>query len=139
LTFVFKTALSFQGVEFERSEKAYAKLSALDCSSITGDSFTKDLEAVTGIGNNVVLEFNAMDFGEKAADEITICGCSHVDNTIHLKFFGDAGEIIRIVEFPKTDGYVEKTFSLRGLPGKNTVSFVFLPGSNFDFKWFQFR
>lgn len=139
LTFVFKTALSFQGVEFERSEKAYAKLSALDCSSITGDSFTKDLEAVTGIGNNVVLEFNAMDFGENAADEITICGCSHVDNTIHLKFFGDAGEIIRIVEFPKTDGYVEKTFSLKGLPGKNTVSFVFLPGSNFDFKWFQFR
>ena len=34
--------------------------------------------------------------------------------------------------------YEEKTFDLQKITGKNQVSFVFLPGCNFDFKWFKF-
>ena len=33
----------------------------------------------------------------------------------------------------------EQTFSVRVLPGECTVSFVFLPGSRFDFYGFQFE
>lgn len=33
----------------------------------------------------------------------------------------------------------EKTFDINPLKGKNKVTFVFLPGSNFDFEWFRFE
>ena len=38
----------------------------------------------------------------------------------------------------ESDGYEEKTFTLPPITGKKKVSFVFLPGCNFDFKWFRF-
>ncbi|MFA6936848.1 MAG: DUF4982 domain-containing protein [Treponema sp.] len=133
--------VSLQGFVFDKTAKSFAKLNALDSNSIIGDAFTRSEEenAVTGIGNNVVLEYDNMDFGEKAASKITICGFSHVDNTIHVKFNGKDGSENRIVEFAKNNGYEEKTISLEGVKGSQTVSFVFLPGSNFDFKWFKFE
>ena len=133
----FRTSLSFQGIVFEKSAKAFSKLNALDCSSLFGDSFVRTDDAVEKIGNNVVLEFDAMDFGAHGAKKITVCGFAHVDNTIHVKFSGET-DAIRILEFKKTDGYVEKTFDIDGVPGMNKVAFVFLPGSNFDFRWFRF-
>ncbi|MBR6192807.1 MAG: DUF4982 domain-containing protein [Treponema sp.] len=137
LSLVFRTSLSFQGIEFEKSAKAFSKLSALDCSSLFGDSFVRTDDAVEKIGNNVVLEFDTMDFGAHGAKKITVCGFAHVDNTIHVKFSGET-DAIQILEFKKTDGYVEKTFDIDGVPGMNKVAFVFLPGSNFDFRWFRF-
>lgn len=137
---VIKTPnVSLQGFSFERSVKAFAKLNAVDSNSISGDTFTRTKEAVTGIGNNVVLTFDHMHFGATAAKQITICGSAPVDNTIHLKFNGMNGSTNQIVEFAKTDGFTEKTFSITGASGNQTVSFVFLPGSCFDFKWFRFE
>lgn len=130
---------SLQGFVFDKTPKAFAKLCALDCNTVVGDAFIKAEDAITGIGNNVVLEFDNMDFGDKAASKITICGNSHVDNTIHVKFSGESGSENRIVEFGKNGGYEEKTFELEGVKGRQKVSFVFLPGSNFDFKWFKFE
>ena len=139
ISLAFKSALSVQGIIFEKSAKAYSKLCALDCNSVFGDSFVRGDDAVTGIGNNVVLEFDSMDFGDDKASSITVYGCSHVDNTIHVKFSGPDGDVNRILEFGKTDSYEEKVFPIEGVSGMNRVSFVFLPGSNFDFKWFRFN
>ena len=131
-------SLSIQGFKAEQGDKAFAKLSALDANSVVGDSFTRTEDAVSGIGNNVSLVFNDMNFA-KAASKITVCGRAHVDNTIHVRFSGESGDANRIVEFKKNDSYEERTFNLEGCSGKNTVTFVFLPGSNFDFKWFRFE
>ena len=38
-----------------------------------------------------------------------------------------------------TFDYEEKTFEITPVTGSQKISFVFLPGSNFDFKWFRFR
>ena len=134
------TAMSFslQGFVFEKSPKAFAKLRALDCNSLVGDSFVRTDDAVEQIGNNVSIVFEHMDFAEKAASSITICGRAHVDNTIHVRFSGPEGDVNKIVSFTKNDCYEERTFKLDCPHGKNTVTFVFLPGSNFDFKWFKF-
>lgn len=140
ISFVFKSFLSLQGFVFEKSDKAFAKLNAMDCNSVVGDTFKKESDAITGIGNNVVLEFLNMDFGKKSASSISICGFSHVDNTIHVKFTdADGKNLVQILDFEKTDGYETKTFNLQGLEGATKVSFIFLPGSNFDFKEFKFN
>lgn len=139
ITLVFYTGLSVQGFYFKKEAKAYSKLNALDATLVFGDAFKKNENSIDEIGNNVVLEFDAMDFGDKAASKITICGKPHVHNTIHVKFSNENGDQNDIVEFDASDIPVEKTFDIRGVSGKNKVSFVFLPGSNFDFHWFKFQ
>jgi len=138
LSFVFSQRLSFQGFCFAQEKKAFARLSALDANTITGDSFERTQDAVTGIGNNVTLEFTGMDFGGQAAAQLTVCGWSHVHNTIRVTFSTDSGDVNRSIEFGQTEGYEERTFPLAGVSGRATVSFIFLPGSSFDFRWFRF-
>ena len=148
ITISFEADLYLHGFYFDKSAKAYAKLRALDANLIAGDTFTRTEDAVEGIGNNVNLDFADMDFdarslsgAEGPATSITICGKSNTENnTINIKFFAEDGtSTTQVIEFPHTDGYEEKTFPLTPVTGRQKISFVFLPGSNFDFKWFQFH
>ena len=142
ITIAFEYDLYLHGFYFEKSPKAFAKLCALDADLIAGDSFTKNetAQTVEHIGNNVNLDFANMNFGDATATKITICGKSNTENnTIHIKFFGTDGAIsTQSIEFPHTNSYEEKTFEITPVTGSQKISFVFLPGSNFDFKWFKF-
>ena len=113
---------------------------ALDANLITGDSFKKTDEAVEGIGNNVVVDFIDMNFEEKTATKLTICGKSNTENnTINIKFFDKNGaSTTQIIEFAHTDAYEEKTFEIKPVTGEKKVDFVFLPLCNFDL-WFKFE
>ena len=74
------------------------------------------------------------------ATKITICGKSNTENnSINIKFFDkDGNSTTQLIEFTHTDSYQEKTFDLEKITGKDKISFVFLPGCNFDFEWFKF-
>ena len=141
ITISFETDLYLHGFYFDKTPKAYAKLRALDANLITGDAFTRTENAVEGIGNNVNLDFADMDFGDQKSSSITICGKSNTENnTINIKFFAEDGSSkTQVIDFPHTDGYEEKTFPREPFSGRQKISFVFLPGSNFDFKYFQFK
>ena len=140
LGFAFTTGLYFQGFYFDQTKKALSKLRALDANVVAGDSFTKTQKAVEHIGNNVNLDFENMDFGEQGATKITICGKSNTENnSINIKFFDkDGNSTTQLIEFAHTNSYQEKTFNLEKIAGKGKISFVFLPGCNFDFEWFKF-
>ena len=141
ITIYILTGVDLHGFYFDKTPKAFAKLRALDANLIAGDSFRKTDEAVEGIGNNVVLDFADMNFGDKTATKLTICGRSNTENnTINIKFFdNDGSSTTQIIEFAHTDAYEEKTFDLKEITGEKKVDFVFLPGCNFDFKWFKFE
>lgn len=140
ISFVTDHKMHIKGFVFTKKEKAFAKLSAKENTSVYGDTFTVEEDAVTGIGNNVTLVFEEMDFGEQGASRIIICGKSCLPkNTIHVRFHGENGDVNEIAEFTGADDYVEQTFPLTKVTGKNTVNFVFLPGCDFDFKWFRFE
>ncbi|MGN1085353.1 MAG: DUF4982 domain-containing protein [Lachnospiraceae bacterium] len=140
ISFVTDHKMHIKGFVFTKKEKAFAKLSAKENTSVYGDTFTVEEEAVTGIGNNVTLVFEEMDFGENGTSRITICGRSRLPkNTIHVRFHGENGDVNQIAEFSGSEEYVEQTFELTKVCGKNTVNFVFLPGCDFDFKWFRFE
>ena len=80
-----------------------------------------------------------MDFGDRPAKQIVICGKSVLENnSIHLKFEGTQGISTQLLEFSGSDEYVERTFDIQGACGVNKVGFVFLPGCDFDFKYFRF-
>lgn len=129
-----------KGFVFKKYEKAYEQLRALDNTNVYGDTFTICRETIEGIGNNVSLTFEDMDFGTEGFRRLTICGRSPIEkNTIHVRFASADGEVKQIAEFLYSDSYVERTFDLESVCGKQTVTFVFMPGCNFDFKWFRFE
>ncbi len=128
-----------KGFSFRYYEKAYSPIDATECNSIYGDKFHIGKDTIEGIGNNVTITYENMDFGHTAAKEILLCGSTPLTvNTIHILFTKETGETIReIVDFQ--GGNEEQSFPLQGFSGKGKVDFVFLPGSNFDFKRFQFQ
>ncbi|MBP5152343.1 MAG: DUF4982 domain-containing protein [Lachnospiraceae bacterium] len=141
LTLLFNTTsrFSLKGFVFNKPEKAYALNPATDYSLITGDSFTVSEDAVTGIGNNVALEFEGMDFSEEGISAVEITGRSNNEKTtIHLLFTDDSQTTRQMVEFEYSKDYRTVTIPLEDVRINGKVSFLFLPGSNFDLKSFKF-
>ena len=80
-----------------------------------------------------------MDFSV-GSTKITVCGKTpNETNTIQLRYFDDNGiQQTQLLEFPGCDTSTEITFDIEKIQGMKEISFVFLPGSNFDFDWFRF-
>ena len=139
ISFVTYDKMHIKGFYFERQLRALCESSALDADSIYGDSFTRSEGAVEGIGNNVTLGFDNMNFGDEGVKEIIITGrAMAASNTIHLRMKNESGETKEILEFPKSSEYTKVCFPIEHKKGRYDISFVFLPGSNFDFKSFRF-
>lgn len=139
ISFVLKNQkIHLKGFSFRKINKAWEVLQAAECDHVYGDQFTVTANGVDRIGNNVTLEFEEMDFEEKGMTGLVICGNAPIKNSVHVRFSGEAGESKQLVEFEQSDGVCERTFALEKVTGRQKVSFVFLPGSDFDFKWFRF-
>lgn len=139
ICFVLHQKIHLKGFCFKRLEKAYQKLKITECTNVYGDSFVKSEEGIDHIGNNVTIRFEQMDFGDTGADGIVICGCTPLEkNAVQIRFSSPQGESVQLIEFKHSEGASEQAFKIDRVKGCQSVSFVFLPGSEFDFKWFQF-
>ena len=126
-----------KGFSFRKLEKAWTKLFASESDGVYGDSFRVDGTAVREIGNNVSLLFRDMDFAAHPLHGIRICGSTPLPgNTIHVRFYDGTTEEKEIIEFSRNGGAVQE-FPLKERIGKWDLTFVFLPGSHFDFEWFE--
>jgi beta-galactosidase len=140
ICFVLHAKVHIKGFSFEKKNRAFEQNMAIESDHIYGDTFTMAENGVEGIGNNVSLEFEQMDFISEGASKLVIFGRSPIDkNTIHIQFESIEGQSKQLVEFTQSDGYKERIFELEKITGIQKVTFVFLPGSNFDFGWFRFE
>ena len=120
-------------------EKAWTTLAASDIDRIYGDAFCRTDNAITGIGNNVTIEYTDMDFGDETSAVIEITGRSPIaKNTIHVRTSNGTKEALNIAEFTYSEDYTTKCFPVNVLSGSQTVTLLFLPGSNFDLKSIRF-
>lgn len=137
-----RAKVHIKGFIFSWQNKAREQLFASEADRIYGDSFEIVDKEVKGIGNNVTLVFEQMDFGEDQVTAITVGGHTPLSvNTMHILFTDEEGKQHRnIVEFQgdETCHRAEQTFSLTPWKGKGKIEFVFLPGSHFDFSYFRF-
>lgn len=140
ICFVLHQKVHIKGFYFEEGNRAFEQNFAADCDRIYGDTFTiTGNRIVEGIGNNVSLVFDLMDFAEAGSSKLVVYGRSAIDkNTIHIRFTSPAGESNQMVEFTQSSGYEEQVFDLEHIAGGQKVTFIFLPGSQFDFGWFRF-
>jgi beta-galactosidase len=136
----FNRKSHIKGFTFARIQKAFTKLYAADFDDINGDDYLVTGTNVNKIGNNVTLTFDDMDFGDRGTAEIVLKGKTpNLRNTMQIRFTArDGTETIQLAEFTSSDKPTEQSFKLERVTGLKTVQFVFLPGSKFDFSWFQF-
>ena len=132
-----------KGFSFRKLEKAFGELYAGEATRVYGDEFTSRGNRVEGIGNNVTLEYENMDFGEKGSCEITIKGWTPLPvNTIHIRFHTESGETqARMAEFRGSgrEEYEEQVFTFDRISGRGRLDFIFLPGCQFNMESFRFR
>lgn len=140
VSFVFKQWLHMKGFYFEKINRAFSQNFAKDNDNIYGDDYRVLENGFINIGNNISLEFNEMDFAEQGTSRITIYGKTYIDkNSIFIRFVNPEGEKRQLIEFNKSDDYEEQVFEIEKVTGTYQVSFIFLPGSKFDFGWFRFE
>ena len=133
--------IHMKGFQFKKQEKAFARLCAGEADAVYGDSFERQGSSVCGIGNNVTLVFDGMDFGEEGATRLVICGKAlhEVNNIRLLTEWEDGRKEQESLEFFHSQEPAQVAFDIAPKCGKAKVSFVFLPGSAFDFEWFRFE
>ncbi len=129
----------FGGFKFDGGDEAYGEISARDCSQIHGDSFEITDTGVERIGNNVFMDFDGFDFYD-GVKSVTIKGRTrNVKDSVHMRIVGEDTGTREILEFTRSDDYIEKTFDIADYRGKANVKFEFLPGCDFDFVSFKFN
>lgn len=141
LCFVLWDKVHLKGFSFKQYNRAWQQIPAGECDYLYGDSFQREGDIIRKIGNNVTLKFTGMDFGEEGCRKLRICGSTPLEkNTIILQFTQEDKEQEveerHMLEFVRGEKIQE--FTLDNICGIKDVNFIFLPGSNFDFHWFQF-
>lgn len=140
ISIVLGQGVIFGGFGFAEINRAFDTNYTAEADSIYGDEYSIADRSVVGIGNNVILNYNALDFGA-GAKAVTICGITaNPSNQVQLRYTPEGGEQSSVLlEFAHSDEISEQRFEIPALSGVNDISFVFLPGTKFDFKWFRFE
>lgn len=141
LTFEAYAKYHIKGFSFKKLQKLFIPLSVLEASSVYGDSFRKLDDAIEEIGNNVTISFKEMIPDGKLPSGVCIEGRAPKGiNSIHIQFLKEGEEKARaLAEFPKCQEYQKMEFELKGVPSEfDEIAFVFMPGSCFDFRGFEF-
>ncbi len=141
ISVVIEHKVIFGGFEFREINRAFDTNYTAQSDSIYGDEYRIEGRSVVGIGNNVIINYDALDFGEDGAAALTVCGITaNPSNQIQLRYTPEGGEQTSVLlEFMHSDDISEQRFEIPKLTGVNDISFVFLPGTKFDFQWFRFE
>ncbi len=130
--------LDFGAFRFTPYEKAYETIAAAHNDLLHGDTFTVSGDTVCGIGNNVFIDFENMDF-TKGIAAIELTGRTRHDNdSVHVYIANGENEVRTIIEFPFAEDITTVRQPVADFRGKATVKFCFLPGCDFDFAAFRF-
>ncbi|HON13904.1 MAG TPA: glycoside hydrolase family 2 TIM barrel-domain containing protein [Treponema sp.] len=143
--FVTTAKMHIKGFIFEKQNRAHTRIYANEYDELYGDQYILTDWGIKAIGNNVTIAFRNLHFDTKTFNTLRIYGRSLTEkNSIQIRFSGAGIEQVHLIDFEHSEQPIEKDFTLP-LLSKNLqsqrlqVSFIFLPGSSFDFGWFQFQ
>ncbi len=139
LCFSMDRKIHLKGFSFARQLKAWRFTEAGKANAIYGDSFHREGTAITGIGNNVSLVFENMEFPEDGTLTLALDGKARTEkHAVTIRVTNASGETqTSLCTFSGGEKGVQY-FDIAVLRGECTVTFVFLPGSDFDFYGFRF-
>ncbi|MGN1341455.1 MAG: glycoside hydrolase family 2 TIM barrel-domain containing protein [Oscillospiraceae bacterium] len=139
ISIVISERIIFGGLCFVPIQRAYDTNWTGEADSVYGDDYKITGRSVTNIGNNVIINYNALDFGGNGTKTLIISGVTgNPVNSVQLRYTPAGGEQKTVLLDFAQDGGREQTFDIPEITGVNDISFVFMPGSKFDFDWFRF-
>ena len=128
-----------KGFVFEHFSCLKKPIPAKNNNRIYGDSYQVKEDEITGIGNNVSIVFENLDFSGEGAKKIRLCiRGNHAQNTMVLLFETKYESIRYTIEIKYSKEYNVIDNEIKPIRGKGTLTLLFLPGSNMDLKWFAF-
>ncbi len=141
ISVILDSGVIFGGFSFVEINRAFDTNFTAENDSVYGDDYEISDRSIVNIGNNVIINYDGLDFGENGASAITICGITaNPSNQVQLRYTPEGGEQASVLlEFMHSDEISEQRFAIPKLTGRNDISFVFLPGTKFDFHWFRFE
>lgn len=140
ICFTMHEKVHMKGFSFTRQSRAWLYQHATAADTVYGDSFTRSDEGIMNIGNNVSLVFGHMDFGDARHAVLTLDGATSLAvNPVTIRYENENGEQLTALAQFAGGERGRQSFMVEVLPGVCTVSFVFLPGSQFDFYGFKFE
>lgn len=140
ISVVIDSRVIFGGFSFVPIERAYDTNWVGEADSVYGDDYRIDGRRVADIGNNVIINYEGLDFGGGGSEALIISGeTGNPMNQIQLRYTPAGGAQKTVLLEFQQDGGREQRFDIPKLSGLNDVSFVFMPGSRFDFDWFRFE
>jgi len=139
ISFAFDRKVHVQGFKFN-SNKAFSKLYASENDGLYGDAFKVSGKTVEGIGNNVSLIFDDMDFGDTGVSLLKLSSRSKLsENSVRIDFTNKKETTTEMIAVSGTAEYNTAGFKLsKQIFGKNKVTLVFLPGCDIDIEWIEF-
>ena len=131
--------IHMRGFVFWKEPSAYFRHQASSADNIVGDSFVISGDKVLSVGNNVALTWKNIEFGNDGRALLEIEGFTALSvNTIHIRFSSrDEGTEDAAADFRAEHG-IRQVFPVTVPRTVCDVSFVFFPGSCFDFYAFRF-
>lgn len=140
ISVVIDSRVIFGGFSFVPIERAYDTNWVGEADSVYGDDYRIDGRRVADIGNNVIINYERLDFGGGGSEALIISGeTGNPMNQIQLRYTPAGGAQKTVLLEFQQDGGREQRFDIPKLSGVNDVGFVFMPGSRFDFDWFRFE
>lgn len=136
--FVFKDNSIFGGFSFAKANNPFSGIPAASFENIYGDEFEISGHQVVNIGNNVVIDFGELDFGEGATKVEIVGSTPNEINAIQIRYDDCGVQRTALVDFLNSIDYGTQTFDIEKISGKTSLSFVFMPGTDFNFDSFRF-
>ena len=141
LCFSMDRKVHLKGFVFTKQSRAWRRQSAADADHVSGDSFRRCDDGILDIGNNVSIVYEHVDFEGATEATLTLDGSTPLDEnpvTVHIQC-EDGTETRALCRFAHAEERTSQSFRIGVNPGVCKVTFVFLPGSRFDFYGYRFE
>ncbi|MBQ9642674.1 MAG: DUF4982 domain-containing protein [Lachnospiraceae bacterium] len=143
ISFRVHQKMHIKGFSFQKQERVLRSIRAGEADRVYGDSYVRSGSDLTGIGNNVTLEFEDMKLDAVRRDgavRIRLEGRTPQDvSEILLCLFSGGEETRAVLDFAKADDWTRRSFTVPAPAGVTRIAFLFLPGNVFDFRAFAFE
>ncbi|MFC4388786.1 glycoside hydrolase family 2 TIM barrel-domain containing protein [Gracilibacillus marinus] len=136
--FVFRDKVHMKGFYCKQMNHATDQLDAKSYATIYGDSYEVTEKGIERIGNNVTITYDAISFDGCEINQLSLYGSCSIHNTVHILLENEKEARKEILEMEPSSEPTLYSFNISPMYNECKISFIFLPGSQFDLYWFTF-
>ena len=128
----------FGGFAFSGANDPFGGISAGSYENIYGDEFEVSGSRVINIGTTLLSTLARLILRTAHQRSRSVGSTPNEINAVQLRYNADGTQKTTLVNFKQSAEYTAQTFDIDKISGKTQLSFVFMPGTDFNFDSFKF-